>query len=119
MRKNFTRIIAAVAASFAVLSCMQANLEEEPVNILPNQYVATFESSDDEGSPDTKVSLASDNTTVTWDKGDVIEFISNNGPCVSTWQAGTVDQNGKRAVFNLKSGSAEEQATFAIYRAVR
>lgn len=116
MRKNFTRILAAVAASFAVLSCMQANLEEEPVNILPNQYIATFESSDDEGSPDTKVSLASDNTTVTWDKGDVIEFINDNAQYVSTWQAGTVDQNGKRAVFDLKSGSAEKQATFAIYR---
>lgn len=115
MRKNLTRILAAVAASFAALSCMQANLEEEPLNLLPNQYVATFESSESDAAPDTKVSLASDNTTVKWDKGDEIYFVSNKSENVSTWKATTVDQNGKRAVFSISEGSASASAKFAVY----
>lgn len=116
MRRNFTRILAAVAASLAVLSCAKANLEEAPLNLLPNQYVATFESTEGDGAPATKVSLASDNTSVTWDKGDIITFVAEGKTnAVSRWRAESLDQNGKRAVLELYDGSADAPAKFAIY----
>lgn len=114
MRKNHTKLFVALASALSVLSCSQIQ-EEVSQNLFPNQFIATLESTEDDGAPETRVSLSSNHKSVTWVMNDGISFISDESECTACWYATTVDQDGKRAQFSLLTGSENAAAKFAVY----